>query len=184
MKFRECTSGLYYFDASAGDNNNNTRNPPTDYLFLNSTVEGNKNQYTRREIEGADQARALNKKIRRPSEKGFTDILSNNMIRNCPVPPDDAKRALKIYGPDIATLKGKTVKKQNSAIPNYQASQIPTPIIAQYPNVRLFIDVFWVNGKPYLHTISEWIKFRTVAAIPNRSKRTLLVETHTIINFY
>jgi hypothetical protein len=45
------------------------------------------------------------------------------------VTPDDAKRALQIYGPDVATLQGKTVKKQNSGIPNYQAVQIPAPII-------------------------------------------------------
>jgi hypothetical protein len=106
------------------------------------------------------------------------------LIRNCPVTPDDARRALKIYGPDIATLKGKTVKKQNRAIPNYQAVTIPAPIIAQYGKVRLFIDIFWVNGSPYFHTISEWIKFRTVAPINNRLRRTLLYETKAVINLY
>ena len=156
MKFREYTSGLYYFDASAG-NSNDTSHTSTDYLFLN-TVEGNKNKYVRIEIEGADRARALYKKIGRPSEEDFTDILVNNRIRNCPVTPDDAERALLIYRSDLATLQGKTVKKQNSAIPNYQASQIPAPIIAQYPNVHLCIDIFWVNRKAYFHTISEWIK--------------------------
>jgi hypothetical protein len=100
------------------------------------------------------------------------------------VTPDDAKLALNIYGPDVATLKGKTAKKQNSGIPNYQATPLPAPIIAQYNNVRLFIDIFWVNGSPYFHTISEWVKFRTVAAINNRSKRTLLLETQAIIHLY
>ena len=182
MKFREYTSGLYYFDAHAGENND-TSTTSTDYLFLNTTA-GNKQKYVRLEIEGADRARALYKKIGRPSEEDYTDILVNNRRRNCPVTPDDAERALTIYGSDLATLQGKTVKKQNSAIPNYQASKIPAPIIAQYPNVRLFIDIFWVNGKAFFHTISEWIKFRMVAAIPNRSKRTLLMETRTIINLY
>jgi hypothetical protein len=106
------------------------------------------------------------------------------LIRNCPVTSDDAKRALKTYGPDIATLKGKTVKKQNQGIPNFQAAQIPVPIIEQYKNVRLFIDIFWVNGSPYFHTISEWVKFRTVAAINNRNKRTLHMETQAVINMH
>jgi hypothetical protein len=106
------------------------------------------------------------------------------LIRNCPVTSDDAKRALKIYGPDVETLKGKTVKKQNRGIPNYQAAQIPAPIIAQYNNVRLFVDIFWVNKSPYFHTISEWIKFRTVLAISNRYKRTLLMETKAVTNMY
>jgi hypothetical protein len=98
------------------------------------------------------------------------------LIRNCPVTPDDARRAIKIYGP--------AVKKQNQAIRNYQAVTIPAPIIAQYDKVRLFIDIFWVNGSPYFHTILEWIKFRTVAPINNQLRRTLLYETKAVINLY
>jgi hypothetical protein len=111
-------------------------------------------------------------------------ILQNNLIQNCPVSPDDARGALNIYGPDTATLREKTVKKQNNGIPNHQAIQIPAPGIAQYNAVRLFIDIFWVNGSPYFHTILEWIKFRTVAAIKNRTKATILTVTQTVINFY
>jgi hypothetical protein len=106
------------------------------------------------------------------------------LIRNCSLNPDNTRRALKIYGPNIATLKGKTVKKQNRAILNYQAVTIRAPIIAQYNKVRLFIDIFWVNGSPYFHTILEWIKFRTVAPINNRIRRTLPYKTKAIINLY
>jgi hypothetical protein len=113
MTFKEYKSGPYYYNTAPKQSN--TTNA---YLFLN-TVAGNKGNYTRREIEGANKARALYKKIGRPSEKEFNDILQNNLIRNCPVTSDDAKRALKIYGPDVATLKGETVKKQNRGIPNY-----------------------------------------------------------------
>ena len=63
--------------------------------------------------------------------------------------PDDAKRALQIYGPDVATLQGKTVKKQNHGIPNHQAIQIPAPIIAQYNNVRLSIHAGEVDEPNY-----------------------------------
>jgi hypothetical protein len=100
------------------------------------------------------------------------------------VTSDNAKRALQIYNFDVATLQGKTVKKQNSGIPNYQAVQIPAPSIAQYNNVCLFVDMFWVNDSPYFHTISEWVKFRTVAAINNRTQRTLLMETQAVIKLY
>jgi hypothetical protein len=72
----------------------------------------------------------------------FQDLLQNNLIRNCPITYEDAKRALHIYGPDIATLKGKTVKRQNKGIPTYQPIMMPAPIIQQYKNLRLFIDIF------------------------------------------
>jgi hypothetical protein len=81
-------------------------------------------------------------------------------------------------------LKGKTVKRQNKGIPNYKPIQIPAPIIDKYKDLRLFMDIFWVNGSPYFHTISQWIKFRTVAPIENRSKRTLLMEAQAVIHMY
>ena len=188
MKFIEYSSGLYYYDAKTTQNstttiNKHSKNNVNAYLFLN-TVSSNKNRFTQQEIEGADEARSLYRKLGHPSEVVFQQILSKNLIQNCPITVDDAKRALHIYGPDIATLKGKTTKKQNSHIPNYQPILIPAPIIAQYTNNRLFIDIFWVCGYPFFHTISEWIKFRTVALIPDRKQWILVAETKAIINMY
>jgi hypothetical protein len=187
MKFKEYKSSLYYYDAANHtDAVNAVPNPSRtneNYLFL-LTVAGNKESFTRREVKGADKARALYHKIGNPSEQEFTAILDKDMIRNCPVTSDDARRALHIYGPAVATLKGKTVKRQNKGIPNHTKIQIPAPIIDKYKDLRLFMDIFWVNGSPYFHTILQWINFRTIAAIENRSKRTLLMEAQAIINMY
>jgi hypothetical protein len=57
MTFKEYKSGLYYYNA--GPKHSNTSDV---YLFLNTVAE-NKGNYTRREIEGANRARALYKKI-------------------------------------------------------------------------------------------------------------------------
>jgi hypothetical protein len=62
--------------------------------------------FHRREIEGADKARDLYVKLGRPSQQRFEYLLANHLINNCPVTADDARRALLIYGPDHATLKG------------------------------------------------------------------------------
>jgi hypothetical protein len=118
MTVREYQSGLYYYDASHHTTDPKTKDNSADYLFL-TTVAGNKARFTRRELEGADKAQELYRKIEQPSEKMFNDILDNNRIRNCPVTSDDAKWALRIYGPDIATLKSKTVKQQNRGIQNH-----------------------------------------------------------------
>jgi hypothetical protein len=184
MKFREYKSGLYYYDVA--DNStapNPTSSKLNDYLFL-LIVDGNKASFTRREVEGADKARALYRKIRPPSEKYFNEILDNQWIRNCPLTSDNAKQAVQIYGPAINVLKGKNVKKQNKGIKNYQPIQIPAPIIEKYRDLRIFMDIFFVNGTPFFHTISQWIKFRTVTAIENRSKHTLLNEAQAVINLY
>jgi hypothetical protein len=151
MKFREYKSGLYYYDASEHRAASNPSSTSEDYTFLN-TVAGNKANLTRREIEGADRARTLYRKIGHPAEQEYNEILDNNSIRNCPVTSDNARRALHIYGPELATVKSKTVKKQNKGIPNYLPIQILAPIIAKYKDIRIFMDILWVNGSPHFST--------------------------------
>jgi hypothetical protein len=143
MKFREFKSGLYYYDVNGSKPDPNFSSTTAHYLFL-STVAANKTSFTNREIEGADKARALYRKIGPPSEKDFNDILDN-----CPLTSDDAKRAIKIYGPAVHVLKGKGVKKENKGIKNYQPILIPAPIIEKYKDLRIFMDIFWVNGSPF-----------------------------------
>jgi hypothetical protein len=45
-----------------------------------------------------------------PSEKDFRNMVSSNMITNCPVTPTDISAANKIVGPNVALIKGKTVR--------------------------------------------------------------------------
>jgi hypothetical protein len=75
-----------------------------------STVAEQKKLFSRRQIADTDAARALYRKIGHPDEAEFLSILQRNLIRNCPVTPDNARRALLIYGPDIAVLKGKMTR--------------------------------------------------------------------------
>jgi hypothetical protein len=98
MRFVEHPLGLYAFNAS----NKNVNA----YTMLN-TVAAQKKLFSQREVSDADAARVLYRKLGRPSESEFQHILWHNLIHNCPVTPDDATRALMIYGPDIAVLKGK-----------------------------------------------------------------------------
>jgi hypothetical protein len=185
LKFREYQSRLYFYDSEGPSAavNTTSKSTATDYLFLN-TVAGQKARYTRRKIEGVDTARALYQKLGHPSEQVSNKILQESMIRNCPLTSDDAKRALQIYGRNVATLKGKTVKQKKRGTSNYQPIGIPAPIVEKYNKPRLFMDILSVNGRPYFHTISQWIKLCTVAPIPNRYKRTVLLEAKAVINKY
>jgi len=72
-------------------------------------VDENKLQYTEHEVTNTKRARKLYHSIGAPSTKNFKMILQSNMIKNCPVTVQDIDLAMKIYGPDIAYLKGKMV---------------------------------------------------------------------------
>jgi hypothetical protein len=69
MKFVELRSGLYFHDTSHyATPKANT--PVANYSFLH-TVARNKQQFTRREVKGADKALALQKRIGHPSDKAL-----------------------------------------------------------------------------------------------------------------
>jgi Zinc knuckle len=179
MEFIEQPSGLYVFKPS---NNSNVK--VTAYTMV-STVAGQKKLFTNRQVAAADAARDLYRKLGRPSEPEFQSILRHNLIRNCPVTPDDARRALLIYGPDIAVLKGKTTRSSPAPrAPTFEAVPIPAPVLAHHRNVTLCADFFFVQGICFLHTISRDIGFRTVKYVPDRTHKTILRELAATVALY
>jgi hypothetical protein len=180
MQFVEHESGLYIYSA----NNNNINNQVTGYTMI-STVAEQKKLFSTREIQSADNARALYRKLGRPSEAEFQQILSGNFLQNCPVTAADAKRALTIYGPDIATLKGKTTRTEAAEhVPTFDAIPLPPTILEHHKNVTLCVDFFFVQGLVFMHTISRGIGFCTVSRVNERNKPTILKEIKAVLNVY
>jgi hypothetical protein len=148
MKFIEHPLGLYVFNAA--QTNNMINDTPIDYTMVSTVAAEHKKMFSRRQIEAADTARALYRKIGRPDEAEFHAILQRNMIRNCPVTADDARRAMLIYGPDIAVLKGKMTRTAAAPrAPTFEAVPIPAPILEHHRNVTLCVDIFLFKASPF-----------------------------------
>jgi hypothetical protein len=77
----------------------------------------------------------LHSKIGPPSQHEFENILNNNLILKCPVTIDDAKRAITIYGPDTATLNGKTTKGPSQHVPLLKPVSLPAQLLADHKDV-------------------------------------------------
>ena len=171
MRFTEHDStGLYVYNPD----HNEVRIPVKAYSYL-QTISGNREMFSRRELEAADAARALHRQLGRPSPSRFHKYLTDNLIRNCPITVADAKRAGFIYGADTAYLKGKTT--QRPALPHVPTTMIaPLPdfIAAHHRNLTLCVDFFFVQGMAFLHVISRKIGYRSCTAVANRSKATIL----------
>jgi len=90
-----------------------------------------------------------------------------NSIKNCPVTTEDIDLAKKTHGPDVASLKGKTVCQSPAPIVN-EVIEIPRELIASQYNVDLCIDSMFENSLELLNTVSKAIKCRTFDYIPNR----------------
>ena len=90
-------------------------------------------------------------------------ILDQKLISNCPCTSKDVKIAEKIFGPDIGSLKGKTVRSKPNKVYTEEIKECRIPV--EYRDVTLGMDVMHVNGAGLLVTVSRNIKFGTIDVI-------------------
>ena len=184
MRFVEHDIGLYVHDVGKiNDSDVKSKSLVNPYSFI-TTVVDRKNEFTKRQIKNADTAKELYTKLQRPSRDQFLKLLNHNLIRDCPITSEDANRAEYIYGADVGSLKGKTTRTKPSAIPSKDLIPIPQSILDWHKNVTLCVDIFFIHGIPFLHTISRDIKLRTVEELSNRRYMTILSSIQTAFELY
>ena len=120
-----------------------------------ATVKENKDFFTKKYIERAHSTRKLQEYIGWPSTQAFKSYINKNLLLNCSTTVDNVDRSIMIYGALRTILQGKTIQKDATA--SQEHVQVPlTPQIAEnYVNVQLYIDLFYVNKTPFLHTKSR-----------------------------
>jgi hypothetical protein len=72
-------------------------------MVMVNTVGNNREGFTNGAYNRAKQARRALEMVGYPSEKDFRNMVSSNMITNCPVTPTDINTANKIFGPNVAS---------------------------------------------------------------------------------
>ncbi len=161
--FKESDKGLFYLD---------TPEQPKATVLV-TTVEDVKSNYTIQDYKQAELARHLQNVIDRPSTRDFAKIVESNLLPSCPVSVRDIMIAEDIFGPNIGSLKGKTVRRKGEHVPT-QRCEVPMHIIQRHRDVTLCIDVIFVNKIPFLTTISREIKFGTAKVIARRDAKHIL----------
>jgi hypothetical protein len=121
--------------------------------------------------------------IGNPSEGDYKGLVSSNMISNCPIAPVDITNARVIFGPDLATVRGKTVRQTPAPVVADHVA-VPCMLVERNKVVTMAADVFFVNGTAFLVTLSRNIKFVMVEHLPVRTATALVKHIEWVLHVY
>ena len=148
------------------------------------TVRRNFEGWTKREIKEATLARILQSRTGNMSDTKLKHMVSVNGLRNSPVRPEHVTNASRIFGPNVAALEGKTVRRPSPRVHTDGGITIPDDFHRLHHVVTLVADIFFVNGVAFLMTQSRKIKMYTVEHTPSRKASALADSLKKIIKIY
>jgi hypothetical protein len=133
MVFKPHKSGLHVYDPD------NPRGLAS-HCFM-ETVESSMLLFTKRQIHGANLVCNLQAGLAFPSNADMKWAIQSNLIQDCSVTVKDMGTAIKVWGPSIAMLKGKTVRTTPPVV-RQDVIKIPKEIWELHKDVTLTIDIF------------------------------------------
>jgi hypothetical protein len=176
MEFVPSHDGLYYYDFQQSIRRKEQLQK--EQTMMIKTVEGIQRNFTKREIEAAEDARRLYVIMGRPSQKAFEEIIGGGKLINNTVTIQDFRNALEMFGEDLGVLKGKTTRKK----PDHVAIHIgPKP---QPKNIILSVDLMYFTGLTFLITVSRNIRFITAMLLTDRKKTTIFAVLKQVFRIY
>jgi hypothetical protein len=100
--------------------------------------------------------------------KDFKWVIQSNHIKYCPKMIQDIDVSTKIWGKNIATLKGKTTPSKTHPVARDYV-KIPKELLKLHKEVFLTTDIFFVNNIPFFFTLSRKIFFTAVNHLADRT---------------
>jgi hypothetical protein len=91
--------------------------------------------------------------------------------------------AIKVWGPNIAMLKGKTARTTPPVV-RQDVIKIPKEIWELHKDVTLTIDIFFVNKIPFFATYSLVLCFLLVTHLNNRKALTTFNALKSMCSYY
>jgi len=116
---------------------------------LITTVQQRKEKYTKQQIDRAERARKLQRKLAYPRPGQLGDMCSRGTLMNNDINTKDIMRAMDIWGPDLGSLKGKATAKKAEAIQENSGSTYDRPI-----PVTLHVDLMYVDNEVYFVSVA------------------------------
>ncbi len=156
---------------------------PANAVSFIQTVRGNMEGHTQRKVEDARAAREAQAMLGHPTDRDFLGMVHSGMILNCPVTPNAVQNTHRIFGPDLAGVRGQMVSwPLDSVTTNYL--QIPCALLERHQWVTLAVNVMFVNGVPFLVSVAKGLNLVTAEHMPTRTGKQLAVGIVRVMDLY
>jgi hypothetical protein len=172
MEFRMHECGLHYYEPRK-----------TEHLAFRNTVSENNEGFTKRQIKGAETARALYTTLSYPSMKDFKWVIHSNQIKNCPVTVQDVDVAITIWGKNITALKGKNTRSKTNRVARSYV-KVPMELLKLHKEVFLTTKIFFVKKIPFSLTLSCKICFTAVNHLAERTVTQIFKALKEMYRYY
>jgi len=139
----------------------------------------NTRNYTKHEIDRANDAYKLFAKFSYPSTQSLMLMLKNNEISNCPITTLDLTRAIDLYGTPIPSIRGKTTRQKPNKL---RSDTYQLPMIRR--DVQLFIDLMYINKEVIMISVSDPIDLITATNVRDRSAQELFGVILSLVAMY
>jgi hypothetical protein len=159
------------------------RDPNAAEFICVTTVRDNFEGFTRREVQQASAARRLSHMIGYPSPRDLAGVVRAKLLDDCPVDHRDVSNALAIFGPDLASVRGKTVRHKPEHV-RTDLVEIPRDLVLNNQRVTLVADIMFVNGLAFLVSYSRKIGAFTIEFTPTRTARQLATLVDRVCSHY
>jgi hypothetical protein len=104
VKFVPSNNGMYCLEVGPD---------ASPHIMAIQTVSDEQSKFSNIDCTRAEAVRKLQEVMACPSDYDLSNAVEHNVIGNTPFTRRDVRIAKQIYGPDVAALKGKTVKQQS-----------------------------------------------------------------------
>ncbi len=144
---------------------------PDEHLHVN-TVCANYECFTKQQVENAERTCRLMGMVATPSECNFQGMVRHNLLKDCTVSNEDVHNPHPIFGPDLASIRGKTVQcKPEQVVTDYP--KIPRDFFMHHNRGTLVADMMFVNLVLFLVSTSRNISLITIKHAPDQKASKL-----------
>ena len=179
VKFPKTKEGIYAINMKKKEQN---KYHDKTYITQVNTVNNNLSYHSRNEQVHAKRALALYNSLGMPTVTDLKNVIRMNLLQNNSVTSKDLDLMEEIYGRQVASLKGVTTRR------SYKPScddTVELPMELR-PNkqIKLAIDIMFVNDCQFLVTIAEEIYYRSAHYVASGTSKEYAKALSEVIQIY